>query len=126
MKYRKVLLIDDDLDDQEIFTMALDQISPELECIIFKNSEEALLKLIQEQIKVDIIFLDLNLPRVSGQEILIKINKIEYFQNIPIIIFSTSSDKYTIKKLYELGASDFITKPNKLHLLVDTLKSIFI
>jgi len=126
MKYRKVLLIDDDLDDQEIFTMALDQISPELECIIFKNSDEALLKLIQEQIKVDIIFLDLNLPRMSGQEILMKINEMEYFQNIPIIIFSTSSDKHTIKKLYELGASDFITKPNKLHLLVDTLKSIFI
>jgi response regulator of citrate/malate metabolism len=67
MKYRKVLLIDDDLDDQEIFMMAINEISSEVECIISKNTDEALNKLSKKESIADFIFLELNLPASSDR-----------------------------------------------------------
>ncbi len=69
------------------------------------------------------IFLDLNMPVMSGQQFLIEIKKNSQLQNIPIIIFSTSSHIETIRLMKELGAHDFITKPNKYDKLIDVLKN---
>ncbi|MBK0370218.1 response regulator [Flavobacterium agrisoli] len=124
MKYQKVLLIDDDLDDQEIFVLAVEEISSELKCIICHNSDEALRQLQENQTEVDVVFLDWNLPGSSGYEILMQLKSISGMENVPIIIFSTSSDQQTMQKAFDLGASDFITKPNRLHLLVASLTPI--
>ena len=122
MKYKNILLIDDDTDDQDIFLTAVSEISDDVKCLALGNAAEALLQLESKDIFPDAIFLDLNMPVMSGQQFLIEIKKRTQLKNIPVIIFSTSSHYNTIKIMKDLGAHDFITKPNKFDLLVEILK----
>jgi len=64
------------------------------------------------------------MPIMTGQEFLMKIKNIDHLKQIPVIIFSTSSNASTIVATKELGAIDFITKPNRFDALVNILKPI--
>jgi CheY-like chemotaxis protein len=124
MAYHNVLLIDDDDDDQEIFLTAVEQIDCGVNCTALSDATEALQKLAAHVIVPDVIFLDLNMPVMNGQEFLTEIKKNAGLKNIPVIIFSTSSHNTTIQLTKDLGASDFITKPGKYDELVNLLTPI--
>lgn len=124
MTYKHILLVDDDTEDQEIFETALELVGENLQCTSFSNAKDALHKLVAGEVNPDVIFLDLNMPVMSGQEFLMKIKKQDGICDIPVIIFSTSSNQNTIKQMKELGAVDFLTKPSRFDTLVDSLKPI--
>lgn len=112
VKYKNILLIDDDTDDQEIFLEAVQELSNTVKCVAYTNAGKALQQLSAKEITPDVIFLDLNMPIMTGQQFLLEIKKIDELKNIPIIIFSTTSHPDTIKLTKEMGALDFITKPS--------------
>lgn len=124
MKYRNILLIDDDEDDQDIFKSALKELNSSVRFEGFYNALEALDRLSEKQIIPDVVFLDLNMPVMSGLQFLTHIKDREMLKDIPVFIYSTSSQNSTIKLAKELGAYDFITKPNKYSDLVDILRAI--
>lgn len=121
MRYQNILLIDDDEDDQEIFLKAVAQISTSVKCLALCDASEALKKLAANEITPDVIFLDLNMPIMNGQQFLSAIKEKEVLKTIPVIIFSTSSHAATIQLTKDLGAYDFITKPNKYSELIEIL-----
>lgn len=108
-----VMLIDDDEDDREIFLTVIKENASSVVCNVAKNGREALDKLTQEFIKPDLIFLDLNMPRMNGREFLTEIKKFDGLREIPVIILSTSADNETISETRKLGARHFISKPDK-------------
>jgi CheY-like chemotaxis protein len=120
MDYRHILLIDDDQDDQDIFLTAMQAVSERADYMAIGSAETALQQLANGEVVADLIFLDLNIPIMSGQQFLSKIKDHETLKEIPVIILSTSSRAETIREVKRLGAHDFITKPDKF----DTLKSI--
>lgn len=122
MAFQKILLIDDDIDDQEIFLLAIEMISPTANCVCFSSAADALDKLSSNLIRPEAIFLDLNMPVMNGHEFLIRIKKDKNLSDIPVIIFSTSSDPKIIQLTKDLGALDFITKPSNVDKLVELLK----
>lgn len=124
MKYEKILLIDDDIDDQEIFLTALNAIPEKITCDVRNNALTALQHLTAQQITPDLIFLDLNMPIMNGQQFLKEIKANDGLKHIPVIIFSTSSYIATVKETMDLGAHKFITKPNRFNELVAIVKSI--
>lgn len=124
MVYSRILVIDDDVDDQEIFVTALERAAPATECHTFCSGVDALKKLSSGVLVTDIIFLDLNMPVMSGQEFLAEIKRHEALAEIPVIVLSTSAHPPTILQAKALGAADFITKPDKFNDLVDILKRI--
>jgi CheY-like chemotaxis protein len=124
MVYNNILLIDDDEDDQEIFRTALDKIEPSVRCTELNNAREALQKLVAGEIRPDLIFLDLNMPLMNGQQFLMEIKKVDDLKDIPVIILSTSSHKATIELTKELGAMDFYSKPDKFEDLTGLLRSV--
>ena len=126
MKYNQIMLIDDDEDDQEIFLEALLAGEVPAPCITFSNAQDALNQLTLKNIQPDIIFLDLNMPIMNGQQFLVAIKKNEVLKIIPIIIFTTSSHQATKDTMMALGAQDFITKPAKFAELVKILQRTII
>ncbi|MBL7921562.1 MAG: response regulator [Bacteroidia bacterium] len=121
MKFKNIFLVDDDADDQEFFKSALNIVS---ETVVFKsanNGKEAIAMLEENAVEPEVIFLDWNMPIMNGQEFLEEIKKHQTFKNIPVIILSTSSHYQTITLSRELGAKDFITKPNNFGDLVEIL-----
>jgi CheY-like chemotaxis protein len=70
------LLVDDDLDDQEIFLMTLEKINKNIKCLTANNGVEALSLLTQNSFVPDYIFLDVNMPKMNGIECLRSIKNI--------------------------------------------------
>jgi CheY-like chemotaxis protein len=106
-------LIDDDADDQEIFLSVLEEVAPSIRCYTASNGREAINKLSTEKIKPDLIFLDLNMPLMNGKQFLAAYQLMDECRNIPVIILTTSSDKKSMEETMQLGARDYITKPDK-------------
>jgi CheY-like chemotaxis protein len=117
-------LIDDDLDDQEIFNMALQDVDGSISCRFANDGIAALNALKDAAFIPDCIFIDLNMPRMNGNECLTEIKKIERLQAVPIIMYSTSSDKRLIERSMELGANDFVVKPAGLNALINILREV--
>lgn len=118
-------LIDDDIDDQEIFALALRRLDKSITCMTASNGTEALEKLRQNKHAVpDYIFLDLNMPGMSGKQCLVELKKDERLSRIPVIIYTTSSEPNDIADTKELGAFAFLTKPTHLTDLVKELSGI--
>lgn len=123
--YKNILLIDDDPDDQEIFLSALANVPGSIQCTTLQSGLDALRDLESKKIQPECIFLDLNMPVMTGQKFLAEIKKNRELSSIPVVIFSTTSHLRTIEHTRELGAHDFITKPDKFDDLVRVLKKFF-
>ncbi|MNR01588.1 Adenylate cyclase 2 [compost metagenome] len=121
MKYKNILQIDDDFDDCEFFQQALEGVSTAA-YMALHNPIEALQKLVDKEIKPDLIFLDINMPLMSGIELLAEIKKREAIKNIPVIIFSTAPISANLAKT--LDAKDYVTKPSNFNDLKNILRSI--
>lgn len=120
---RRVLLIDDDKDDAELFKEALEEVNATISFHHFKDAREALEKLSDDRISPpDIIFLDINLPVMSGWECLTRFKKTEHLSSVPVIMYTTSSLPREKDIAQELGAAGFITKPNDYNLLKEILQ----
>ena len=120
------LLIDDDQDDQEIFSMALEDIDSDIQCIMVSNGIAALEKLnAKKPLIPDYIFIDVNMPKMNGMECLREIQKLEHLKNADVFMYSTSSDEKMIERSKALGAKDFIVKPPGLALLTERLMQVF-
>jgi DNA-binding response OmpR family regulator len=121
---RQILYIDDDDDDQEFFQFAVNQISDGIHCIITHDARLALHKLTTREWVPDIIFLDLNMPVMTGRQFLEEARKRKELNVIPVVILSTSAQLSTIRLMKEEGAQDFVTKPSSVHELAGRLKLI--
>jgi len=125
MVYRNVVMIDDDQDDREIFLAAIKEVSAEIKCTFYRDGEEAREELKALSVLPDIIFLDLNMPRMEGSEFLQVIKSIDNLKHVPIIIYSTSS-YITVSKSKISETMVFLTKPESIKELVNILRKVLI
>jgi CheY-like chemotaxis protein len=116
---KTLLLIDDDLDDVEMFCDAVQEIDKKNHCLFAGNGREALKILGSCLQKPDYIFLDLNMPQMSGKDCLKEIKLHKELEDTPVIIYSTSKHKKEIDEILEMGATMFLTKPT----IFDDLKA---
>ncbi|HZV70789.1 MAG TPA: TonB-dependent receptor plug domain-containing protein [Saprospiraceae bacterium] len=123
--HKIVFLIDDDSDDQEIFSMALEKANDQTECRFANDGIHALAQInADEHFCPDYIFIDMNMPRMNGQQCLVEIKKIERLKNTPVYMYSTSADPERIEENKRLGAADFIIKPSSIQDLINILAKI--
>ncbi|CAN5226870.1 response regulator [soil metagenome] len=120
----KILLIDDDEDDQFFLKEVIDSINPMMHFDTAANGKIALDKLKESASLPDIIFLDLNMPVMNGFEFLIQIKKENKLSKIPVGIFTTSNILRDKELTKELGAQFFLTKPTDFRVLHNKLQQI--
>tara|TARA_R110002020_G_scaffold222447_4_gene431247 strand:- start:2932 stop:3351 length:420 start_codon:yes stop_codon:yes gene_type:complete len=119
-----ILLIDDDPDDREFFEIALKRTARPINTTYACNGIKGLECLSQSACKPDYIFLDLNMPLLSGKDFLFKIRQAHEYESIPVIILSTSSHIDDIEECKRLGASHFMTKITSVEKLADFIATI--
>lgn len=124
MKYKDILLIDDDEDDCEIFLFAIQKVSGERNYTTRNHAAKALQQLESNQLQPDLIFLDLNMPVMNGMQFLSEIKKNSRLKEIPVIILTTSSQPELVVQTKALGAYDFVTKPSDFSDFVKIFESI--
>ena len=114
MPVKKILLIDDDEDDQILFVDAVKGIDGTMLFEIGNNGLEALALLRNAQKLPDMIFLDLNMPKMNGYEVLTELANDVVLKAIPVVIYTTSSSQADQLRTQEMGAHYFLTKPSNL------------
>ena len=124
-----VLLVEDDPGDVVIAREALaaGQLSTHLEVV--SDGVEAMDYLrnkgsYAKAIRPDLIVLDLNLPRMSGHEVLAEMKADPKLRRIPVVILSTSTAEADIAKSYDLHASVYVSKPVDFDAYTNVVKQI--
>ncbi|WP_373352719.1 response regulator [Pseudoroseicyclus sp. CXY001] len=111
----RVLMVEDNPADAELAREVLETERLHLELTIAVDGQEAL-EILSAASRTggplpDLIFLDLNVPRVHGKEVLAEIKRDGRLKLIPVVILTSSSAEQDIVETYELGANCYVTKP---------------
>lgn len=121
----RILLVDDDKDDCELFREAL------YETKLHATLEVAyegvhLMNLLNARVETlpHLIFLDLNMPVQRGTECLREIRRASFLNSIPVLIFSTSFSTSDIEETFSGGANLYIQKPSGFEPLVSMLTKV--
>src|SRR5437667_4067204 len=106
----QILLIDDDADLHEPLVISLNEDNIELLCA--PDGREGLA--LARRNKINVILLDLGLPRFDGFSVLQHFNEVAHLQNIPVIILTARNSTADKLRGFELGAVDYVTKPYEI------------
>jgi CheY-like chemotaxis protein len=125
----EILLIEDNPGDVELTKIALEDSKISVNLNVVEDGVEAIAFLRREgkytQVPhPDIVFLDLNLPKKDGREVLAEIKADEKLKRIPVVVLTTSQAEEDILKVYNLSANCYITKPVDFEQFVKIVQSI--
>lgn len=118
-----ILLVDDDYDDQEFFKDAIEELKTPCTLHIANNYVQ-LFDRLEEESKIELIFMDINMPVCDGRECLKKMKEHEKHKHIPVVMFSGSQAEPDVDCGYKLGAHYHIVKPATPAHYVASLKRI--
>ncbi|QOG01322.1 response regulator [Flavobacterium sp. MDT1-60] len=124
MKYQHILVIDDDPEDIEIFSEAINSFNENITITSSTDAFIALEDLKKAENLPDIIFLDLQMPRLTGKDFLEKLNEDSKLQNIPVVVLSGQSDAIAKDMYQKIGVRNYICKPNSYKELIEELREI--
>ena len=118
-----VLLADDDLDDAEIFEMALQKAEVSY---ILRHAKDGkhLFVLLKEKIPY-ILFLDISMPCEDGISCIIALRKDRTYDRLPVVMYSSLSFPRYVEDAYRNGANYFMVKTGDMTSMVTNLKRIF-
>ncbi len=105
-----VFYTDDDQEDIEFFKEVTSTLPNSPEVVSHNNGRMLLEALHNPPPHPHVLFLDLNMPGLTGFDVLQSVRNNDALKNLPVVIFTTSSDERTIAKSRDLGASFFLPK----------------
>ena len=121
----KILVVDDDEEDRDMIRDAMDTLGQAAILRFAPDGEQALSLLASEcseHFLPSLIILDLNMPRMSGSQVLQAIKSNPLLRSIPVIIFSTSINPFEKEKCMDYGAHSYLTKPVSFTSSIATVK----
>jgi len=124
-----ILLVDDSEDDVELTMAALKKTKLANNVSVVADGIEALKYLRREGEYKDaqmpsLIFLDLNMPRKDGREVLAELKQDPSLRQIPVVILTTSEAEQDILTSYDIGANCYVSKPVDLSQLIKVVQTI--
>jgi len=123
-----VLLVEDSPDDIEFARRAFERCDVRHELVVADEGQAALDLLLglpgRPMIQPALILLDLNVPAVSGREVLRRIKQRDDLRAIPVVVFTTSTHPGDIQTCYRLGANSYHRKPSDFYEYILTVQAI--
>src|SRR5436190_17434382 len=130
-----ILLVEDNPADVKIMQRALAQVATRIDLTIAQDGQEAIDYLLRQGRyarpeastawrRPDLIVLDLNLPRLTGIDVLRKIRAVEHLCLTPVIVLSTSRRPEDVREAYAAGANTYIEKPAEFDRFVEIMRTI--
>lgn len=125
----EVLLVEDDPGDVVMIREAFEENKVRNRLSVVSDGEQAIAFLRREGAhteaqRPDLILLDLNLPRVSGREVLEIVKADPKLRAIPVVILTTSSAEEDILRSYDLHANAYVTKPVDFESFIEVVRQI--
>ena len=88
-----------------------DMLGDEYEILEAENGAEAVSAIQKYRMEIDLLLLDIVMPEMDGFEVLTVMNRNEWIEDIPVIMISAETSPAHIERAYNLGVTDFITRP---------------
>ena len=113
-KFNRIMLVDDDVNTNIYNEIILNQVKAAEEILVYQNGKQALDFLETADKKVDLIFLDINMPIMNGWQFLEKYKELEDAKKAGsvVVMLTTSMNSEDKEKAFEYGVvGDFISKP---------------
>jgi CheY-like chemotaxis protein len=126
---KHLLVVEDDPGDVLLTREALAGTTAPLTVHVAENGEAAVDFLRREgrhrdAPRPDLIFLDLNLPRLDGREVLARIKSDPGLRSIPVVVLTTSKAAEDVRRSYELHANAVVTKPAELDIFLSVVRQV--
>jgi two-component system, chemotaxis family, response regulator Rcp1 len=129
---RTILLVEDNPADIKITQRALRESELSVELVVVRDGQQAVDYLLRQGTFADdeswrvpeLILLDLNLPRLTGREVLERIRSTPMLQSVPVVVLTTSRRREDVQEVYAAGANTYIEKPQDFRRFVDVLRTI--
>ena len=106
-KRQKILIVDDSKFNRDILKEILGETYNYLEA---ENGNQAI-QIIGENIGIDLMLLDINMPQMNGFEVLKIMKRSQCIEETPVIMISSEESVDTMREAYEMGITDYITRP---------------
>ena len=119
-----ILYIDDDPEDREIFKEAIATIDSGYVCNLANDGKQGFQALEEMVVMPDVIFVDINMPVMTGKQFLGAIKEIPRLRSIPVVMYSTTSHKNERQQLIDMGAYHVLAKGNTFQNICELLASI--
>lgn len=119
-----ILIVDDDSDDHYFLRTALNRVIPQALIESVYDGEEALEYLNSCTFMPNLIFLDLNMAKISGRDTMKIIKANEVLSKVPVVIFTTSKDDDEKAEMLKLGAAGFYSKPSQIEDLIGVVEDV--
>ncbi|MFL5243076.1 MAG: response regulator [Gemmataceae bacterium] len=127
-----ILLIEDNPADIKITQRALRESTLPVELIVVRDGQEAVDYLLRQGAYAatagwrspELILLDLNLPRLTGREVLERIRSTPNLKAVPVVVLTTSRRREDVQEVYAAGANTYIEKPPDFPRFVEVLRTI--
>ena len=119
---KHILLIDDDSDELLIFNDTLEELPGEYKCSYASSAKQGLNML--QHLKPNFIFVDYNLPIMTGIELVAEIRKKSRHRHVPLYIYSTKITEETRLTAEKLGATGCVEKPNSMEMMKIQLQKV--
>jgi CheY-like chemotaxis protein len=125
----KVLMVEDDDGDARLTREAIRDSKIDLELEVVGDGVEALAYLRAQGVyagkrRPDLVLLDLNLPRMGGQEVLQAMRADAELKHVPVVVLTTSEAEEDLAASYAHGANCYVTKPVGFEQFSKVVKSI--
>ncbi len=124
----KIVLVEDNLEDAAFTQRVLKFNQLDQDLVLATSGLEAvksLERLHKEGNPPNLILLDINLPDISGIDLLTRIKEDTRFCKIPVVILTGSNEDQDIQKSYDLGASSYLVKPISNYALMLVIEKLF-
>jgi CheY-like chemotaxis protein len=125
----RILIIEDNPGDVRLLKDALKELKAPVEIRVASDGAEGLRVMFNSNLSADswhpdLIFLDLNLPKIGGHEVLARLKEDPEKRLIPIIVLSSSRAENDINRAYEAHANAYIRKPTSLDDLMNAVRGL--
>ncbi|MCG2460316.1 response regulator [Flavobacteriaceae bacterium F89] len=120
--FKKIILVDDDPDDRDIFSDAFQNLKLQAELLLLESGHQFMDYMEKIDLAIPtIVFLDLNMPIISGLDCLKYLREKIADTNYFVTIYSTSASERDMEKAYLLGANGYLKKPTGFRQLQDMM-----
>lgn len=131
-KNQTILLVEDNQDDIELTLRAFKKNNLDTSLVVTRNGEEALDYIYatgpysgnDDTKRIRVVFLDLNLPKIDGLEVLRRLRLDERTQYLPVVILTSSDEERDMTECYNLGVNSYVRKPIGFEQFVSTVSQL--
>jgi CheY-like chemotaxis protein len=124
----QLLIIEDNPGDVRLLEEAFEELHANIRIRVAKDGAEGIDAIAganhEKERSPDLILLDLNLPKISGHDVLVKIKSDPRTRHIPVIVLTSSRAESDVRRAYQSHANAYLRKPSTLEGLLNTARDV--